>query len=77
MTNGSALLLENDAIFSPISVLNYSFYESEKTVLNSLNKHEDLQCICGHDGIGFGLAQIPTLMDYADGVDTMQFLLTL
>ena len=77
MTNGSALLLENDAIFSPISVLNYSFYESEKTVLGSLNKHDSLQCICGHDGIGFGLAQIPTLMDYADGVDTMQFLLTL
>ena len=77
MTNGSALLLENDAIFSPISVLNYSFYESEKTVPGSLNKHDNLQCICGPDGIGFGLAQIPTLMDYADGVDTMQFLLTL
>ena len=77
MTNGSALLLENDSIFSPISVLNYSFYESKKTVLGSLHKHDNLQCICGHDGIGFGLAQIPTLMDYADGVATMQFLLTL
>jgi hypothetical protein len=77
MTNGGALLLENDSIFSPISVLNYSFYDSEKTVLISLHKNEDLQCICGHHGIGFGLAQTPTLMDYADGVDTMQFLLTL
>ena len=77
MTNGSALLLENDALFSPISVLNYSFYESEKTVLDLLHNKEDLQCICGHHGIGFGLAQTPALMDYADGVDTMQFLLTL
>lgn len=77
MTNGSALLLENDAIFSAISQLNYSFYEDEKTLLNELKNNEDIQCICGHAGIAFGQAQCPALMDYADGIDTMQFLLTL
>ena len=77
MTNGSALLLENDAIFSAISQLNYSFYEDENKVLESLKDNEDIQCICGHLGIPFGQAQCPSLMDYADGVDTMQFLLTL
>ena len=77
MTNGSALLLENDAIFSAISQLNYSFYESEKKLLDDLTGNEDIQCICGHAGIAFGQAQCPGLMDYADGVDTMQFLLTL
>jgi hypothetical protein len=77
MTNGSALLLENDAIFSAISQLNYSFYEDENKVLESLKGNEDIQCICGHLGIPFGQAQYPALMDYADGVDTMQFLLTL
>ena len=77
MTNGSALLLENDAIFSAISQLNYSFYEDEKKLLDKLTGNEDIQCICGHNGIAFGQAQCPGLMDYADGVDTMQFLLTL
>ncbi len=77
MTNGSALILENDAIFTAISVLNYNFYSCEEKLLADLNSVEDIQCICGHQGIEFGKAQTPTLMDYADGVDTMQFLLTL
>ena len=77
MTNGSALLLENDAIFTAISQLNYSFYADEKAVLDLLMGNEDIQCICGHLGIAFGQAQKPSLMEYADGVDTIQFLLTL
>ena len=77
MTNGSALLLENAAIFSAISVLNYSFYEDRKQLTATLKKDNDIQCIVGHDEIPFGQAQSPRLMDYADGVDTMQFLLTL
>jgi hypothetical protein len=77
MTNGSALLLENAAIFSAISQLNYSYYEDENKLLDELTGNEDIQCICGHLGIAFGQAQCPALMDYADGVDTMQFLLTL
>ena len=77
MTNGSALLLENDATFSAISQLNYSFYEDEKNVFDILKDNDDIQCICGSMGIPFGMAQKPSLMEYADGVDTMQFLLTL
>lgn len=77
MTNGSILLIENNAIFSAISQLNYSFYEEEKKIIDELNGDEDIQCICGNAGIAFGHAQNPSLMDYADGVDTMQFLLTL
>jgi hypothetical protein len=77
MTNDSILLIENAAIFSAISQLNYSFYEDEKILLDELTGNEDIQCICGHSGTPFGQAQRPALMDYADGVDTMQFLLTL
>ncbi len=77
MTNGSTLLIENDANFSAISQLNYSFYDNINEVPEKLKDNADIQCICGHSGIAFGLAQKPSLMDYADGVDTMQFLLTL
>ena len=77
MTNGSTLLIEEDAIFSAISRLNYSYYRDPDPLLNSLRNNEDVQCISGRYGIPFGSAQSPGLMDYADGVDTMGFLLSL
>jgi len=77
MTNGSTLLIENNAIFSAISQLNYSYYDDLEKVRKELEDNTDIQCICGHKGIAFGQAQKPLLMDYADGIDTLQFLLTL
>ena len=76
MTNESTLLVESDSLFSPISQLNYSFYDDFETALSSLKGNEALQCIAGID-IPFGKVQSPGLTDYADGLDTMQFLLTL
>jgi len=76
MTNGSTLLVENESIFSPISQLNYSYYEDETALKKSLKQNEEIQCIAG-DTIPLGEAQSPSLFDYADGVDTIQFLLTL
>jgi len=76
MTNGSTLLIEDESIFSPISQLNYGFYENREGLIETLKFNQEIQCIAGLD-IPFGEAQRPALMDYADGVDTMQFLLTL
>lgn len=77
MTNGSTLLIENNEIFSAISQLNYSFYEDKEKAISILKENSDVQCIIGSGDIDFGKAQQPGLFDYADGVDTMQFLLTL
>ncbi|MFT3678737.1 MAG: acyl-CoA reductase [Ferruginibacter sp.] len=76
MTNESTLLVENESFFSPISQLNYSFYTNKEKLLQELKGSQEIQCIAGFD-IPFGEAQCPGLMDYADGIDTMQFLLTL
>ncbi len=76
MTNESTLLVENEAVFSPISQLNYSFYNEKEAVIDALSGNEEIQCVVGTD-LALGLAQKPGLMDYPDGVDTMQFLLTL
>jgi hypothetical protein len=76
MTNGSTLLVESESMFSPISQLNYSYYDSIENLLESLRSNNEIQCIAGID-IPFGKAQSPALNDYADGIDTMQFLLTL
>ena len=74
MTNGSVLLLEKEALFSPISVLNYEFYSDITTVNAEVNGNIDIQCICGQEFLPFGQAQFPSVTDFADGVDTMQFL---
>ena len=76
MTNESTLLVESNSIFSPISQLNYSFYDDLETLKLALENNKDVQCVIGTD-ISLGKAQMPGLKDYADGVDTMQFLLTL
>ncbi|MGG9960927.1 acyl-CoA reductase [Ferruginibacter sp. SUN106] len=77
MTNENTLMIESEQIFSAISQLNYSFYKDAEEVKNVLKNNTDVQCIVGHGNIPFGKAQQPGLFDYADGVDTMQFLLTL
>lgn len=77
MTNDSLLLVEDEALFSPIGQLNYRFYTNREDALADLQKREDVQCIVGQGFTPFGTAQSPSLMDYADGLDTVQFLLTL
>src|SRR6187455_557089 len=74
MANQSLILLESPSIFSPISQLNYEFYTDKKAVEKILRSMEDLQCTVGHGHIPFGQAQLPSLTDYADGIDTINFL---
>jgi hypothetical protein len=77
MTNGSTLMIEDDAIFTAISRLNYSYYKDPGELIKMLSANGNIQCITGYNSIPFGQAQSPGLLDYADAVDTMQFLLTL
>lgn len=76
MSNDSIILIEHESIFSPISQLNYSYYQNENELINNLPM-QDLQCIIGHNFTPFGKAQHPNITDYADGVDTINFLLSL
>ena len=74
MTNDSLLLIEDPAIFSPISQVNYEYYSNREMLLSSLFSNQNIQCIVGHGNVPFGQAQRPGLFDYADKVDTMEFL---
>ncbi|MEO7394857.1 MAG: acyl-CoA reductase [Chitinophagaceae bacterium] len=71
----SIILFESNNIYSPISQLHYSFYKDESTVLEYIKNNQDIQCLFGSSEKPFGSAQEPELTDYADGIDTMQFLL--
>ena len=75
MTNESTILVENNNFFSPISILHYEYYKENPAA--ELLQNNQIQCIVGKDHIPFGTAQHPTLFSYADGVDTMEFLLGL
>lgn len=77
MTNGSILLIEDSSVFSPISQLNYEYYTDENAVEKTLENSPDIQCIVGKKKIDFGGAQCPGICEYADGVDTMKFLMNL
>ena len=77
MTNESIILLESTSAFSPISQLNYEFYADKNSVAEKLKSSDELQCIVGHNYTPFGQAQTPSLTDYADGINTLNFLINL
>ena len=75
-------ITENPSIPSPIANLHYEFYEDQEDVLKKLKEAEEaIQCVVGGDNayadVGFGQAQHPALGDYADRLDTLEFLLGL
>jgi hypothetical protein len=76
MTNGTILLVESKGLFSPITVVNFEYYSNKADVLSEIGQDQGLQCLIGQDYLPFGKAQQPGLEDYADGMDTLQFLLS-
>lgn len=77
MTDGTILLIENKSPFAPISQVHYEYYEQADDVLQQLSGDEAIQCVTGTAAIPFGGAQTPGICDFADGVDTMAFLMDL
>lgn len=76
--NGFLMLKEDESLHSPLSMLNYSYYSNLEGANKYLSSNtEKIQCVIGQDYIPFGRAQTPSIKDYADGVDTMEFLLSL
>jgi len=80
------LLVETQQLSSPVSVLHYEYYNdpAQAEEMISIQK-EQIQCVVSRKGflrndlsepvVLPGRTQLPALSDYADGVDTMQFLL--
>lgn len=80
LENGFLMLKEDKSYISPIATLFYEQYESLDDLKRKLESDRDkLQCIVAHgvhgEEVPFGKTQEPSLTDYADGVDTVEFLL--
>ena len=73
--NGFLLMKEDKSLLSPVAMLYYEFYNDMHTVEQFVEENaEQLQCVVSKKYIPFGNTQKPNLWDYADGVDTVEFL---
>jgi hypothetical protein len=83
LDNGFMLLKESQGYASPVSVVYYERYDDLETLKTFLAADaEKIQCLVSEpellpDSISFGHSQKPKLNDYADGKDTLEFLLNL
>ncbi|MEZ4883779.1 MAG: acyl-CoA reductase [Chitinophagales bacterium] len=80
LVNDTVIVTEKEAVSSPAAILHYEYYADETALKNRLKEQEeDIQCVVGlsDEYLGFGEAQRPELWDYADKVDTVEFLLGL
>ncbi len=82
LDNGFLLLKEDERLTSPLAVLFFQYYKTLDVALERLNTRAgQIQCVVSQTKVEidsqivpFGQSQYPKLWDYADGIDTMQFL---
>ncbi len=79
---GFLLLKEDAAIASRIAVLHYQYYDHPDDIVQGIRQSsEEIQCVISNTILPVetklpGEGQIPALWDYADHIDTMEFLLS-
>ena len=79
LENGFLILKEDKSYASPIATLFYEYYTDTEALKKQLiTDTEQIQCVVAKgllpDEIAFGNTQIPQLWEYADNVDTLNFL---
>lgn len=84
LVNNCLMVMESPDLVSRISTVHYEFYESKEALLSKLNaKKDQIQCIASNipftelSCVPLGKTQSPKLQDYADNVNTLEFLLNL
>ncbi len=80
LENGFLMIKEDESYASPIASVFYEYYNSNAELKEKLNAdQEKIQCIVANKftdtEISFGETQKPELWNYADDIDTIDFLL--
>ena len=80
LENGFVMLKEEENYASPIASIFYETYQTIDVLKEKIKTDTDkIQCVVAHNFIEtevpFGATQRPKLSDYADGIDTVDFLL--
>ena len=79
LENGFLMIKEDESYASPIASVFYEYYENTDDLKIKLwEEREKIQCVVAkgfiENEIAFGQTQHPQLWDYADGVNTLEFL---
>jgi hypothetical protein len=80
LDNGIIICKENSVLASPISVLHYQYYNSLDSALKEVSSLDsELQCVASNavkksSFVNLGQTQFPKLNDYANGINTLEFL---
>ena len=82
LENGFLMIKEDESYASPIATVFYEFYNNLDTLKEKLEtEQQQIQCIVSNEftknEIDFGATQKPQLWDYADSVDSVEFLLAI
>ncbi|WP_194767945.1 acyl-CoA reductase [Tamlana sp. I1] len=82
LENGFFMIKEDESLASPIATVFYEYYENKDALSEKLKANkEQIQCIVSNGftkkEIPFGATQKPQLWDYADDVDSVEFLLAI
>ncbi|MEM6643313.1 MAG: acyl-CoA reductase [Bacteroidota bacterium] len=78
LDTGFLLVTSTEELVSPVSNLFHQVYHNIEDLKQILDAEKDkIQCTAGVGRIPLGTTQQPDLWDYADNVDTMDFLLAL
>lgn len=78
LENNFLILREKLDLNAPVAVLHYQRYEDNEMWENYIEQEKDnIQCVVGDGFIPFGKSQAPELWDYADNVNTLEFLKTI
>ena len=78
LDNNFLMIRQSPDLFSPVGVLYYSYYNNTDDLNHYINaQQEHLQCIVGQNHIPFGYSQQPVISDFADNINTLDFLLNL
>jgi len=82
LDTGFTLFRQSDQLVSPISVVYHELYQNQEELKQKLlDADEKIQCVVAQkptypnqkNYVPFGQAQQPELWDYADGVNTLEF----
>lgn len=82
LDNEFLIIKEDSSYASPISSVFYEYYDNLEAIKIKLQEdHEQIQCVVSNDlienSVPFGQTQLPKLWDYADNIDTIDFLINL
>jgi hypothetical protein len=78
LDNNFLLLKQSEQLHSPVATLYYDRFKDAAGVDSYLETNrQQIQCIVGEGFIPFGYSQRPVITDFADNVNTWEFLVTL